>query len=271
MNHYETLTGRRIDLKKVSAKERRIFALLMAEYVKGADWEVFSDQWQAAVAPILAHVEKEERVQCPVYLIGQDMEMRLGIAQGKVAPPDYRDFIVDRIRDKFGSRYRFCKETGIPEAFLSQVLSGKKDFSLETLRRVATALDLAIAVLPTADLANMPMNDLAVYTRACSLVKEEIATLKKVLHSLKYQKDAVRRMTAYAKERQLFETALGGIDARLKEVPETKRGEAILRVLEDEVEKLEATLASLRERLAGIAEPDRRGGASVGRAQMSRV
>ena len=34
--------------------------------------------------------------------------MRLGIIGDDVGPPDYRDFIFDRIDEKYGSRYRFC-------------------------------------------------------------------------------------------------------------------------------------------------------------------
>ena len=44
----------------------------------------------------------EERPKHPLYVIAQDLELRLGIAQGTVAPPDYRDYLVDRIEDPNG-------------------------------------------------------------------------------------------------------------------------------------------------------------------------
>ncbi|MGH7293494.1 MAG: hypothetical protein ACRELB_01110, partial [Polyangiaceae bacterium] len=193
---------------------------------------------------------------------------------GKVAPPDYRDYIADRIQERFRSRYRFCKETGVPEAFLSQVLSGKKDFSIETLRRIAESLDLAVAILAPADLANATLTDAAVYSRMCASLKDEIATLKKVKHTLSYQRGAARRMASYEKERQqLFDTGLEPVDARLAAVPAAHRGTKIMDIFASEIKKREELLANVRERLASAAEPgrNRAGGVSGRLAQVSRV
>ena len=152
MNHYETLTGRRVPVEKFSRKERQVFLRLIEEYERSPKWGRFSSVWQRLIAEALPKHSAKERRENALYKIGQDLELRLGIAQGAVAPPDYRDYIVDAIEEKFHSRYRFCKETGVPEGFLSQVLAGKKDFSLARLREVAAALDLELVLLPAAEL-----------------------------------------------------------------------------------------------------------------------
>jgi transcriptional regulator with XRE-family HTH domain len=154
MNPYKTITGRTLDLSTFSSTEKRALGTLTEAYDRRLDWEEFSDIWQNTLRPILSkHRPPEKRTQHPLYQIAQDLEMRLGIAQGAVAEPDYRDYLLDQIEEQFGSRYRFCKKAGIPEAFLSQVLSGKKDFSVDMLRRAAKTLNLGLALLPKADFA----------------------------------------------------------------------------------------------------------------------
>lgn len=134
MSPYRTITGRAYGVTALSSQERRLLAGLLDEYETRPDWAAFSRFWQRHLKRFLENVPARERSRQPLYRIAQDLEMRLGIAQGAVAEPDYRDYLVDRIEEQYGSRYRFCKETGIAEAFLSQVLSGRKDFSVETLR-----------------------------------------------------------------------------------------------------------------------------------------
>jgi transcriptional regulator with XRE-family HTH domain len=154
MSHYKTITGRKIDLHDLSSEERCLLSVLFKEHRKQPDWVEFSRSWQKLLGKALSRLPPVHRPRHPLYRIAQDLEMRLGIAQSTVAEPDYRDYLVDRIEEKYGSRYRFCKETGIPEPFLSQVLSGKKDFSIEMLRRAAKALDLVLALLPRGELAD---------------------------------------------------------------------------------------------------------------------
>jgi hypothetical protein len=86
------------------------------------------------------------------YRICQDLEARLGIAQGKVAPPDYRDYLADLIDEKYGSRYRFCKETGIDPGQLSRVFASRSDLSLEALKKLLQVLGAALVVQPEDDL-----------------------------------------------------------------------------------------------------------------------
>lgn len=164
MSLYRTITGREIDTRDLPRHGKEVLHAVLKEYKSGPDWGEFSGFWQTALESILSAVPRDERPRHPLYRIAQDLEMRLGIAQGVVAEPDYRDYIADRIEEKYGSRYRFCKETGIPEAFLSQVLSGKKDFSVDTLRRAAKALGLGLALVPVETIAALPVGDIAALT-----------------------------------------------------------------------------------------------------------
>ncbi len=151
ISRYETLTGRHLDVSILPAQEKRAFRRLLEQYKRAPKWGRFSSVWQRVLSRVLSGVAPKERTQHVLYRIGQDLEMRLGIAQGAVAPPDYRDRIADEIREKFGTRYKFCKATGIPEPFLSQVLSGKKNFSLEKLREVCEALGLELVLMPASE------------------------------------------------------------------------------------------------------------------------
>ena len=82
------------------------------------------------------------------YRICQDLEARLGIAQGKVASPDYRDYLADLIDERYGSRYRFCKSTGMDPGHLSRILAGRSELSLQALQRLLEQLGAALVIEP---------------------------------------------------------------------------------------------------------------------------
>src|SRR3990172_8124866 len=102
IRHYETLTRRPIDLTGLGPKERKALQRIFDEYKKNPKWERFSTLWQKELGEALRDTSARERIRHTVYRVAQDLEMRLGIAQGVVAPPDYRDYIVDWIEVKFG-------------------------------------------------------------------------------------------------------------------------------------------------------------------------
>ena len=92
-------------------------------------------------------------MESPAYRICQDLEARLGIAQGKVAPPDYRDYLADLIEERYGSSYRFCKETGVDPGHLSRVLSARSELSLKHLQRLLESLGASLIILTHEELA----------------------------------------------------------------------------------------------------------------------
>jgi transcriptional regulator with XRE-family HTH domain len=179
--------------------------------------------------------------------------MRLGIAQGMVAEPDYRDYLIDQIEERFGSRYRFCKETKIPQAFLSQVLSGKKDFSVEMLRRAAQALGLGLALLPKADFAEPA--EFSALRKTAALVASDLTRVTDIRENLTRYKSPRRQLDAFARERSIVgDPVVDEITRALEQIPEEKRAEEILRLLEEKQRKLEPLLKLLREKIASLAD-----------------
>jgi len=142
---YRTITGRRFGLDKLSVAERRFLRELAALCgKKKLHWTPFAARWSRLFD------ELGLRETSPVYRIAQDLEARIGIAEGKVAPPDYRDCLADLIEERFGSRYRFCKKTGFDAGQLSRVLSGRADLSVPALGKILNTLR-AVMVLEPAD------------------------------------------------------------------------------------------------------------------------
>ena len=149
---YTTVAGRRFDLAQLSAEERVFLAKIGGLFRQRPEWNEFARAW-VAIGRELLWKEGGIPVGHPVYRICQDLEARLGIAEGRVAPPDYRDQLVDLIEERFGSAYRFCQATGIDQGHLSRVLAGKKHFSQETFARVLEALGVEIVLMDRAELA----------------------------------------------------------------------------------------------------------------------
>ena len=142
---YRTITGRLLDITKLSEPERKLLREALERVRKSGGWNRFAAWW------LKAFDESGLAEESPVFRICRDLEARLGIADGKVAPPDYRDYLADLIEERFGSRYRFCEATGIDPGQLSRVFSGKADFSVELLRRALSALDAHLEVRPNRD------------------------------------------------------------------------------------------------------------------------
>ena len=137
---YETITGRRFDLASRARQERRFLLAVRKKYRAGGRWTPFSAWWTVELAKVKL---SEKSVS---YRICQDLEARLGIAEGKVAAPDYRDYLADLIEEEFGSRYRFCKETGVDPGHLSRVFASQSDLSLEALGKILKSLKAVLVV-----------------------------------------------------------------------------------------------------------------------------
>lgn len=139
---YQTITGRNLDLGSLTEKERAFLTRIEATYGTAPEWSAFSSWWS----------EELRRANLPTasmtYRICQDLEARLGIAQGKVAPPDYRDYLADLIEERYGSRYRFCKETGIDPGHLSRVFASRSELSLQRLNHILEALHATLVIKP---------------------------------------------------------------------------------------------------------------------------
>lgn len=137
---YQTITGRRLKLNRLSADERKFLAIVEKRFRARPEWTKFASWW----------VSRFGKAQLPassaVRRICQDLEARLGIAQKKVAAPDYRDYLADLIEKRFGSRYKFCEATGLDPGQLSRVFASRADLSLPALQKILHALGAALVI-----------------------------------------------------------------------------------------------------------------------------
>ena len=141
-SEYRTISGRRYELRDLGKAEHRFLAVVHKEFDRSPGWSEFGSWWVGAFTR--ARLPQESAT----YRICQDLEARLGIAQGTVAPPDYRDYLADLIEERYGSRYRFCKETGVDPGHLSRVFASRSELSLQSLQQILKALGATLVVQP---------------------------------------------------------------------------------------------------------------------------
>lgn len=137
---YQTITGRRIPLSKLSRPEKEFLSHVQQKYHGRQEWTRFSAWWNSAFT------KTGLGTKSPIYRICQDLEARLGIHQGSVSPPDYRDFLADLIDGQFGSRQEFCQATGVDPGQLSRVFAGRADLSLRALQKVLEVLQAQLVI-----------------------------------------------------------------------------------------------------------------------------
>lgn len=114
---YTSMTGRKYDLLALNGHERMKLSNAMDRFVAKPSWDVFArEMWRAEGANL--------PVGCALYRILQDLEMRLGISEGRIAAPDYRDIVSDLIEERFDTRDAFVTSIGISMSELSHFLQG---------------------------------------------------------------------------------------------------------------------------------------------------
>lgn len=137
---YHTITGRRIIVTKLSKSEKELLERVRDKYNARLEWTRFAAWWNAEFS------KSGLSTSSPVYRICQDLEARLGIHQGSVSAPDYRDFLADLIEGRFGSRAEFCHATGVDPGQLSRVFAGRADLSLRALQKVLEVLQARLII-----------------------------------------------------------------------------------------------------------------------------
>src|SRR5207247_9859686 len=152
---FQTITGRALDLERLDAKERECLAAVQARYEKEPGWSAFASWWPKELQRSGLSAESV------AYRICQDLEARLGIAQGKVAAPDYRDYLADLIDERHGSRYRFCKATGMDPGHVSRIFAGRSERSRQTLQRIRAQLEAALVIEPQPPLTELSSGESA--------------------------------------------------------------------------------------------------------------
>lgn len=145
---YTTITGREIDVGALSDPERGFLEEIAAIFRAQPDWTRFAAQWMRLGRERLWRTTRP--VGTPLYAVCQDLETRLGVAQGKVSAPDYRDLLLDIIDERFPSRAAFCRSAGMDPGHLSRVLAGKSEISVETLHRALAVVGVVLTARPMA-------------------------------------------------------------------------------------------------------------------------
>ncbi len=145
MNFYKTLNSEVFDLDQLTNEQEAIYRAVESFYDTNPDWGEFSNFWIARMREVLGNEESSSVIKAPIYKICQDLDSRLGIRQGYTRESDYRDLLADVIDRHFKSRYQFCKEIGIDEGYLSNVLNKKRHISIEKLEEVLERTNYRIA------------------------------------------------------------------------------------------------------------------------------
>jgi transcriptional regulator with XRE-family HTH domain len=139
-HEYKTITGRGLSLAQLTPPERDFLKTVGDKYKSRPEWTRFAAWWNAEFN------RAGLSTTSVTYRVCQDLEARLGIAQGRLSPPDYRDFLADLIDAQFGSRQEFCKRSGVDPGQLSRVFSGRADLSIRALQKVLEGLGAHLVV-----------------------------------------------------------------------------------------------------------------------------
>ena len=144
-NKYVTTENENFKLEKLSKKEYEFLKIVMSYYYKKPDWDLFSNYWiNEGHKTLWKRTPRRKVVETPIFRICQDLEIRLGIKQGKTRLRDYRDELEELIDKTYESRYQFCKKTGIAQDTLSRILNKRREPSLRLLNSILDALGYKI-------------------------------------------------------------------------------------------------------------------------------
>jgi hypothetical protein len=151
---YVNLYGETISLAGLDTEERALIKRLRRRAATHPDWCEFRNFAINTVGQFYdgRGVSRKESRMSPVLRIALDLSGRLGIAEGKIAPPDFsfREQL-ERLVLQYPTRRAFCKATGIAEDMLSHVLAGRKDLSLEALTKALERIGYRLRLVPAAD------------------------------------------------------------------------------------------------------------------------
>jgi hypothetical protein len=150
---YTDLHGQQLSLGELTKQERAALQRLRKLAAGSPDWMAYSNEFAAEMDKLRPSSGKSRRemTQTVVYRVGQDLGSRLGVAQGKMRPSDYRDELQQLIATRFRTRREFCEATGLSEDMLSHVLAKRKNLAIDTLAEALAKVGFAIHITPMAD------------------------------------------------------------------------------------------------------------------------
>jgi hypothetical protein len=130
--------------------ERKLFKRLKRRANTHRDWNDFENYWTKAVGDFYLDrgLSRKAVIQTSLWKIAQDLGSRIGIEQGMIRVPDYRDELVALIRERFKTRREFCNATGISEDMLSHVLARRKHLAIDTLEEALEKIGCTLRIVP---------------------------------------------------------------------------------------------------------------------------
>ena len=149
-NTYTNLRGRMILLVDLDEDEQKLFKRLKRRAKTHRDWNDFENYWTKAVGDFYLGrgLSRKGVIQTALWKIAQDLGSRIGIEQGMIRVPDYRDELSALIREKFKTHREFCKTTGISEDMLSHVLARRKHLAIDTLEAALKKIGCTLRIVP---------------------------------------------------------------------------------------------------------------------------
>lgn len=132
---YRTLGGRVLDLSGLSDEDEAVIAEMEIMAACEAPWDVFER------ARLEEQARRGWKIGSTAYLVAQDLGFRLAIAQGKVAPPDYRDQLRELVEERYPSLRDCAEGIGLLRGDLALVLCGSTQ-----LHRLLAALGVRLVV-----------------------------------------------------------------------------------------------------------------------------
>lgn len=155
MQLYETIDRVRVSVDQFDSEERRVFQRLMRYAARKPDWNDFTNRsWEwlkECYDP--RGLSAKQIIERPLYLVAEDLEARVAIAQGKARDADYRDDLQRLIGESGTTCYKLARQAHISESQLSHVLKGRKNLSLAKLTTLLDALGHRITFVPKAGAA----------------------------------------------------------------------------------------------------------------------
>jgi len=155
---YTGRCGETLDLSTLDRDERE----LVAELVRFADAHPdarTAEYWNFYPKRVGKFYEarglsRSETTRTLVWQIAQDINGRLMVAAGLAKDSkDYREELDAIIREKYGSRRRFCELTGISEDRLSHVLAKRKHLSIQALSDALAKIGYTIQITQLPDIS----------------------------------------------------------------------------------------------------------------------
>jgi len=129
---YRTIQNKVFVLDDLSEAHRELYRDMCEYFLQDTGWHLFDNAWHND-----NRLRTPEKVsaESPIWKILADMSARIAIRNNLACFEKWREKLERIIHYRFGTARAFCKKTDTNEGFLSNILRGKKAFSLDNLEK----------------------------------------------------------------------------------------------------------------------------------------